>query len=59
MPDDYQSEIVSRAAPRWAWEVIDETLAADERSGAFDPALRKQIAEATEAMRDACENPED
>ena len=24
---DYMGELVSRCAPRWAWEVIDEYLA--------------------------------
>lgn len=54
---DYQDEIVDRAAPRWAWDIIDETLAMDSQSKAFDPELRDQIAAALRAMVEACENP--
>ncbi len=54
MTTDYQNELVDRCAPRWAWEVIDETLAADALSSAFDPTLRQQIQLALEAMIQAC-----
>jgi hypothetical protein len=47
--------IVSRAAPAWAWEIIDETLEADSRSPAFDADLRRQIGEAYAAMIEASE----
>ena len=56
--DAYHKEPVTRSAPRWAWDVIDETLAADARSSAFDPALREEVQSALDAMVDACENPE-
>ena len=39
----YLSEIVSRAAPRWAWEIIDQTLALDAESKAFDEATRADV----------------
>ena len=58
-PSEYDDEIVLRSAPRWAWNVIDETLAVDVRSIAFDPALRSEIASAVEAMVNSCENPTD
>ena len=50
-----QCELVDRCAPRWAWEVIDQTLAIDSQSRAFDLELRKQIGAAYEAMIEACE----
>jgi hypothetical protein len=52
---EHENEIVTRCAPRWAWEVIDETLSLDSISSAFDPVLRRKILEAFEAMIDACE----
>ena len=55
---DYDNELVDRCAPRWAWQVIDETLVNDMRAGNFDQALRDQIEEAYDAMVEACENPE-
>ena len=58
MASDYDKEIVTRCAPRWAWEVIDETLACDVEAGNFDPDLRAAIACSLAAMIDACENPD-
>lgn len=52
---DHMNEIVSRSAPRWAWELIDETLAMDAKSKAFSADLRGQISAATYAMGLACE----
>ena len=52
---DYDEELVNRVAPRWAWEIIDETLAMDSTSKAFDAGLRKKIGAALTAMVDACE----
>lgn len=43
-------EIFFRSAPQWAWELIDETLAMDARSKAFDPDLRARIGRAYRAM---------
>ena len=57
--DDYDAEVVSRAAPRWAWEIIDQTLEADSLSSAFDPNLRAMIRAATVAMLLACESAND
>lgn len=51
----YEDECVDRSAPRWAWEIIDATLAADATSKAFDSNLRKQISDALAAMIQACE----
>lgn len=53
--DVYQNELVDRVAPRWAWEIIDQSLAIDRKSIACDPALRKVIGEAIDAMIEACE----
>lgn len=48
-------EIVTRCAPEWAWQVIDETLELDRGSPAFAPELKQEISEAYEAMIDCCE----
>ena len=53
--DAYQNETVTRDAPRWAWDVIDETLSMDAQSGAFEAKLRVEIGDALEAMISACE----
>ena len=55
--DDYQDRIVDRSAPRWAWDIIDETLALDASSGAFDSALRSDIRDAIESMVKASKEP--
>ena len=55
----YDNEIVTRSAPRWAWDIIDETLAMDERSKAFDQETREDIGTATTAMMLACERVDD
>ena len=52
---DYMDEVVTRSAPRWAWEVIDETLEMDANSSAFDKELREQIALALKGMAISCE----
>ena len=41
---------VTRSAPQWAWDIIDQTLALDAQSGAFSRDLREDIARAIEAM---------
>ncbi len=51
----HEDEIVVRVAPRWAWEIIDETLAMDANSKAFGRELRDQISDAYDAMILACE----
>ncbi len=56
---DYQKEIVTRDAPRWAWDVIDETLektATEDGAGRVNLSLtRKIVGEALDAMINACE----
>ena len=54
--DPYMDEIVVRTAPRWAWEIIDETLDLDRHSIAFSKDLRQSISEGIHAMNMACEN---
>lgn len=50
--------VVTRSAPCWAWDLIDETLEMDSRSPAFDQGLRDRIHNAISAMVIASENPE-
>ena len=45
--------MITRQAPAWAWDIIDETLATDARSSAFDAATRGEIGAALDAMQDA------
>lgn len=52
---EYMDEIVVRQAPRWAWDLIDETLELDSRSRNFDPELRADIRTALHAMMIASE----
>lgn len=54
-----ENELVTRSAPAWAWEIIDETLAMDERSKAFSADLRENIGAANTAMMLACERADD
>ena len=54
-----EDEIVYRSAPRWAWEIMDETLAMDATSKAFDQSLRESISAATKAMILSCERGDD
>jgi hypothetical protein len=49
--NENDSKIVTRAAPKWAWDILDETLLCDMESSAFDRDLKDQIAQAFEAMR--------
>jgi hypothetical protein len=53
-----KNEIVTRCAPQWAWEVIDETLDLDASSPAFDSELRQHIQAALIAMIEATEKGE-
>ncbi len=56
---DYDDELVTRSAPRWAWETIDQTLEMDAQSHAFTPELRVEIGSAKLAMQIACEEADD
>jgi len=49
--------MITRQAPAWAWDIIDETLAADARSSAFDSHLRNAIGDALSAMQEMGETP--
>ena len=53
--DTHMDEIVVRQAPRWAWDLIDETLALDASSSSFDGELRADIRNALNAMIHASE----
>ncbi|WP_306150719.1 hypothetical protein [Roseovarius sp. MMSF_3281] len=57
--DHFRNELVDRCAPRWAWDIIDETLAMDAESKAFGANLRADIKAAMRAMLLACERPDD
>ena len=50
MATNEENEVVTRSAPRWAWDLIDETLALDAESSLFDQPLRDQIKEAMDGM---------
>lgn len=52
---DYENETITVCGPRWAWDVIWETLQADMQSIAFDPELRLQITRAYKAVIEASE----
>lgn len=52
------NRIITRSAPLWAWNLIDETLYADTQNKAFDKSLRDEIAGAIRAMAYSCENPD-
>lgn len=41
---------ITRSAPAWAWDLIDETLAMDAQSSAFDAELRQRISDAHDAI---------
>ena len=47
-----KEKLVMRAAPRWAWDTIEETLRLDAESSAFDPQLRRDIRKALSAVQD-------
>jgi hypothetical protein len=38
--------------PRWAAELIRETIEMDAKSGAFDPELRQELTEALEGIKE-------
>ena len=46
-----RDRLETRVAPRWAWEVLDETLALDAESGHIDGPVRDSIARAVAAVR--------
>ncbi len=54
--EPYQAEIVTRCAPRWAWDIIDNAL----NLGTFErgPTINERIDTqgALQAMVDACES---
>ena len=56
--DNYEDELVTRCAPRWAWDIIDETLSMDAEARNFDPELRGAIRLAIKGMSAACEGVE-
>jgi len=58
MSQDNMDEMVTRQAPRWAWELIDETLANDAQSTSFDAETRGDVSAAFTAMLVACEDPD-
>ena len=47
-----ENTILTRRAPRWAWDVIEETLRLDAKSNAFDRDLRADITRAINAIDD-------
>lgn len=57
--DKYSTEIVSRCAPRWAWDLIDRACACDNSFVIADDDEAGALSAASVAMIHACENPED
>lgn len=49
--------MITRQAPQWAWNIIDETLAMDADSKAFNADLRNAINDALGAMCEVNETP--
>lgn len=56
---NYEDQLITRSAPRWAWAVLDETLGVDARSGAFSADLRADIIAASTAVQLACDRADD
>lgn len=50
-----KGKMVTLRLPQKAWNLLAETLAMDAESGAFDPALRREILKALEKVQDAGE----
>lgn len=44
------ADMITRRAPQWAWDIVDETLDMDSQSIAFDKSLRRDIAKAIDAI---------
>ena len=51
--DEYRNEIIIRAAPRWAWDVLDEW--ADPHTIEAAHEEREVVTRAVQAMIDASE----
>lgn len=51
-PEEDPNLLITRTAPAWAWDIIDETLDMDSQSNAFDRNLRQEIAAALKAMEE-------
>ena len=50
----YENELVTRSAPRWAWDAIDECCEEQNSLDSDDP----RVQEAVVAMTEACEKGE-
>ena len=55
---DYMNGIVDRSAPRWAWDIIDETLSLGSCATNFDPSRRAEIRDAVNGMTAASADPD-
>ena len=56
--DAYNNEVVTRCAPRWAWNVIDWHVDKRMNSNAVFRNIREELVNAHWAMKHASENPE-
>jgi len=52
---EYNDEVVTRSAPRWAWDIIDNTLYMDAKSKGFDEETRADVSMAMDGVVYACE----
>ena len=55
---EYMDEVVTRSAPRWAWNVIDWHIDKRMNSHAVFRNIREELINAHWAMKHASENPE-
>lgn len=53
--NEQDTDLVTRHAPRWAWDIIDETLSMDAQAGNFDEELKTRIRAALDVMINASE----
>src|SRR4030095_7115811 len=54
-PHDPATAEITRRAPRWAWDTIDDTLLLDAHSKHIDPDRRREIENAVDVMKTVSE----
>lgn len=55
----HEDQLITRSAPKWAWQILDETIGMDARSTAFSADLRADIVAASIAVQLACDRGDD
>lgn len=51
----YENEVITRSAPRWAWDIIDDVLAQTEDAAIFPADYYEQLGKALNAVITSCE----